>query len=70
MSAQKKRELNIGALPVTLKDALDDLHSDKKFLESIFTNDFLDAYIDLKRKEYAAFAQTPTPWEVSMYADA
>ena len=70
MSAQKKRELNIGALPVTLKDALDDLHSDKKFLESIFTNDFLDAYIELKRKEYAAFAQTPTPWEVSMYADA
>ena len=46
------------------------LVSDSKFLEEVFTKDFLDQYSELKYKEYTAFAQTPTAWEVSMYADA
>ena len=67
---EKKREYNIGSLPVSLKGALDSLGSDSKFLEEVFTTDFLEAYSELKYKEYTAFAQTPTAWEVSMYADA
>ena len=70
LSPEKKREYNIGSLPVSLKEALDSLNSDQKFLEEVFTKDFLDKYIELKNKEYTAFAQTPTAWEVSMYADA
>ena len=70
LSSEKKREYNIGSLPVSLKGALDSLASDSKFLEEIFTRDFLDKYSELKYKEYTAFAQTPTAWEVSMYADA
>ena len=31
---------------------------------------FVDTYAELKYKECNAFAQTPTAWEVSMYADA
>ena len=57
-------------MPVSLKGSLDSLTSDSKFLEQIFTKDFLDTYAELKYKEYTAFAQTPTAWEVSMYADA
>ena len=70
LSPEKKREYNIGTLPVSLKGALDSLVSDSGFLEEVFTKDFLGAYLELKYKEYAAFAQTPTAWEVSMYADA
>lgn len=70
LSPEKKRELKIGSLPISLKGALDALRSDSKFLEEIFTNDFLDAYTELKYKEHNAFAQTPTAWEVSMYTDA
>ena len=70
LGAEKKREYNIRTLPVSLKDALDALQSDCSFLGDIFTKDFLDKYSELKYKEYTAFAQTPTPWEVSMYADA
>ena len=70
LSLEKKREYNIGSLPVSLKGALDSLGSDSKFLEEVFTTDFLEAYSELKYKEYTAFAQTPTAWEVSMYADA
>ena len=70
LSPEKKREYNIGSLPVSLKGSLDSLSSDSKFLEEVFTPDFLETYSELKYKEYTAFAQTPTAWEVSMYADA
>ena len=70
LSAEKKKEYNIGSLPVSLKGSLDSLGSDSKFLEEVFSSDFLEAYSELKYKEYTAFAQTPTAWEVSMYADA
>ena len=70
LSPEKKREYNIGSLPVSLKEALDSLNSDQKFLEEVFTKDFIDKYVELKYKEYTAFAQTPTAWEISMYADA
>jgi glutamine synthetase len=70
LSPEKKREYKIGSLPVSLKGALDSLQSDQKFLEEVFTKDFLEKYAELKHKEYVAFAQTPTAWEVSMYADA
>lgn len=70
LSETRKKELNIGSLPTSLKEALDSLQSDQSFLENVFTTDFLDAYSELKYKEHLAFAQTPTAWEVSMYADA
>ena len=70
LSSEKKREYNIGSLPVSLKGSLDSLGSDSNFLEEVFTTDFLEVYSELKYKEYTAFAQTPTAWEVSMYADA
>ncbi len=70
LSAEKKREYKIGSLPVSLKGALNALKSDSGFLEDVFTKDFIDVYTELKYKEYVAFAQTPTAWEISMYADA
>ena len=70
LSPEKRREYKIGSLPLSLKGSLDSLLSDSGFLEDVFTKDFLDQYVELKYKEYTAFAQTPTPWEISMYADA
>lgn len=70
MSTEEKRKHKIGTLPTSLKSALDALKSDRGFLENVFTSDFLDAYTELKFQEHHAFAQTPTAWEVSMYADA
>ena len=70
LTPEKKREYKIGTLPSSLKGALNALGSDMAFLEKVFTRDFLDKYVELKFQEYTAFAQTPTPWEISMYADA
>lgn len=69
LTPEQKRNYKIRSLPVNLKEALDSLQSDKKFLENVFTNDFLEAYSSMKYAEYDAFAQTPTTWEVSMYVD-
>ena len=70
LSDAKRREYNIGSLPLSLRGALNELRSDNNFLRDVFTPDFLEKYSELKNKEYTAFAQTPTAWEVSMYADA
>lgn len=69
LTPEKKRELKIGSLPISLDGALDAIESDNSFLVDVFTQDFLDTYVDLKRAEYRSFAQAPTPWEISMYVD-
>lgn len=69
LTPEQKRSYKIASLPVNLEEALDALQSDSKFLEHVFTKDFLEIYSAMKYAEYAAFAQTPTAWEVSMYAD-
>lgn len=70
LTPEKKREYGISSLPASLKGALDSLASDREFLVDVFTRDFLEVYADLKYSEYSSFAQTPTAWEISMYADA
>ncbi|MEO9306872.1 MAG: type I glutamate--ammonia ligase [Nitrososphaera sp.] len=69
MTPEQKRKYNISSLPYTLHDALESLQSDKKFLEDVFTSDFVDSYVEMKNSECKSFAQTPTAWEVSMYID-
>jgi len=69
LTPEQKRSYGIRSLPQSLKDALDALSSDAKFLENAFSKDLLDAYSETKYKEHKVFSQTPTAWEVSMYAD-
>lgn len=69
LTAAQKRERGIKSLPQSLKDALDALKTDSTFLEHVFSNDLLDVYSESKYKEHKIFSQTPTAWEVSMYAD-
>ena len=47
-NALKERQGTSGS---TLKGALDSLKSDQKFLEEVFTKDFLDKYCELKCNE-------------------
>ena len=53
----------------TLKEALEELSSDRKFLTGtgVFDDDVLDAYIELKMKEVDAFRTAPHPVEFQMY---
>lgn len=69
LTPEQKRSYGIKSLPQSLKDALDALNSDSGFLEGVFSKDLLEAYSESKYREHRAFSQTPTAWEVSMYAD-
>jgi glutamine synthetase len=53
----------------TLREALDTLDEDREFLTQgdVFTNDQIDAYIDLKMEDVIAFETTPHPVEFKMY---
>jgi glutamine synthetase len=68
MTPEKRKSYNVRFLPSNLKEALDALQSDRKFLQDIFTDEFLDTYSTIKYDEYSLFAQTPTVWEIAMYS--
>jgi len=60
---------DLSRLPENLDEALDDLASDREFLESedVFTPDFIDAFIAMKRDETALFRGNPHPLEHKLY---
>ena len=53
----------------SLREALESLDKDRAFLKAggVFTDDFIDAYMELKWEEVYAFEHTPHPIEFSMY---
>jgi len=53
----------------SLRGALEALDADRSFLTKggVFTDDQIDAYIDLKMEEVQTFEMTPHPVEFQMY---
>lgn len=53
----------------SLREALDSLKKDSAFLKAggVFTDDFIESYIELKMQDVARFEMTPHPVEFSMY---
>ena len=60
---------NIPTVCGSLRDALASLDSDRAFLTKggVFTDDFIDSYIELKMGEVHKFEHTPHPVEFKMY---
>jgi glutamine synthetase len=61
----------IKTVPESLKGALEALEADHAFLlkGNVFTKDFIDNYIGLKKAEYDAVRLRPHPHEFHMYYD-
>ena len=53
----------------SLREALESLDKDRKFLTAgnVFTDDMIDAYIELRMEEVVRFEHTPHPVEFEMY---
>ena len=60
---------NIPTVCGSLREALECLDADRDYLTSgdVFSNDQIDAYIELKMEEVYAFEHTPHPIEFTMY---
>ena len=69
MTKSERKKKNIDTLPSSLGDALNELESDRKFLNSIFTNDVLDKIIELERRDQREIAIRPHPHEFYLYFD-
>ena len=61
--------LKIPTVARSLRDALSELDKDREFLlkGNVFTNEQIDAYIELKLKEADRYEQMPHPIEFEMY---
>lgn len=68
LSPREKRELGIGELPTTLRDALDHLASDE-VLQKVLGRHVFDAFMEIKIDEWNQFCLYITPWEFMKYFD-
>jgi glutamine synthetase len=69
MTPMRRRELAIKQLPASLREAYEELESDRTFLKPIFSDDVIDRIIEHEAKEHNEIAIRPHPHEFSMYAD-
>lgn len=69
MSKSERVKRGIGMLPANLGEALDELESDRKFLNPIFANDVIDKIIELERKDQREISIRPHPHEFYLYFD-
>lgn len=67
MDEKKRKELGIRKLPNSLEEALDEFASDNNFLKPVFSDELIETYMELKRKEYEENASRPTPYEFKLY---
>jgi glutamine synthetase len=69
MTPKKRREFGIKQLPASLREAFEELDSDREFLKPVFGDDTIDRIIEHETKEHNEVAIRPHPHEFSMYAD-
>jgi glutamine synthetase len=69
LTPEKRRELNVGELPGSLKEAVESLQSDSSFLDGIFPRDLLEVIADLEMEAYRSVAARPHPYEFYLYFD-
>ena len=65
----REEERSIPHICATLAEALDELREDREFLTAsgVFTDDMIDAYIDLKMEEVDRMLMATHPCEFDMY---
>ena len=65
----REEERSIPHICATLAEALDELHEDREFLTApgVFSDDMVDAYIDLKMEEVDRMLMATHPCEFDMY---
>lgn len=69
LTAEKRRDMKVGELPGSLKEAVDSLKSDSEFLAGIFPRDLVEVMVELEMEAYRAVSARPHPYEFYMYFD-
>ena len=69
MTKSDRTKKGIGFLPKNLGEALDELESDRRFFNTVFTNDVIDKIVELERRDQREISIRPHPHEFYMYFD-
>ncbi|MFQ5920791.1 MAG: type I glutamate--ammonia ligase [Nitrososphaerales archaeon] len=69
MTPQRRREMGIRQLPSNLSEAIEELESDSGYLKPLFSDDTIQAIIDLERQEVMEVSLRPHPHEFHLYFD-
>ena len=69
MTRAERKKKGIGVLPANLGEALDELESDRRFLNPIFSNNVIDKVIELERRDQREISIRPHPHEFYLYFD-
>ncbi|MEM4559433.1 MAG: type I glutamate--ammonia ligase [Acidilobaceae archaeon] len=67
LTREDLRKMNIKTLPSSLSEALDELESDNEYLKPVFTDDLIETYIEIKRREVEEVNMRPHPYEFYQY---
>lgn len=66
MSEKEMEALNIQALPTDLNEAIEEMEKDS-FIQEVLGSHVSRKYAEAKRKEWAAYRQQVTDWEINEY---
>ncbi|MDG6958004.1 MAG: type I glutamate--ammonia ligase [Nitrososphaerota archaeon] len=69
LTPAKRREMGVGELPGSLKEAVESLYSDSSFLDGIFPRDLVEVMMELEMEAYRSVAARPHPYEFNLYFD-
>ncbi len=69
LSRARRKELGVGELPGSLREAVDALEADREFLKPIFPDDLVEKYVELKVDEHIQTSLRPSPYEFYRYLD-
>jgi glutamine synthetase len=69
LTPERRRELGVGELPGSLKEAVESLNSDSTFLDGIFPKSLIDIMTELEMESYRAVSARPHPYEFHLYFD-
>jgi glutamine synthetase len=69
LTPERRRDLKVGELPGSLKEAVESLVSDSSFLGGVFPKDLVDVMMELEMEAYRSVAARPHPYEFYLYFD-
>ncbi len=69
LTPEKRRQLGIKQLPGSLKEAIEELESDREFLKPIFSAELIGAIVENGMREYTQVSARPHPYEFYLYFD-
>jgi glutamine synthetase len=69
LTPERRRQLGIRELPGSLREAVEELLSDREFLSPVIPADLIETMTELQMKQFIDVSTKPHPYEFYLYFD-